>query len=187
MDILTPKEVGAGNDIMSSVKAIQYYSDVLLYGESTSDLTRGLPIKPTGKNEFIRTGQKCSNGQDMYVYVKGIPESKGGLPMKGLVPGFLQDARYAFDVNALLDTMTNNAYPECKEVEMPVGAVGSKSTEKRWVESARISKKKYDCTICKSDCDKSCAFENFTDKTPVTATAITLCILVASYFLFCKK
>jgi hypothetical protein len=165
--------------------------------QTLCELTKDLPIKPSGKNEFIRSGQTCSNGADMYVYIQGVPTTKGGLPMNGLVPGFLLDSYQAFNVNALIDTMTNNAYPECKQAELPIGMAGSREKEKRWIESRRISKQRYDCTpktfaadgtpIKPAPVDPSCAFvENFTNKTPVAATAITLCILTASYFLFCK-
>ena len=114
-----PNEIGvrAGNnlnDVMDAVKGVAYYADMIGYGEASNFLTRSMGSKPfpMGVNYFVKTGSKCSNGADMWVYVNGVPKGDAlgqraqtamknlGLPaLRGLAPGILEDAQAALNVD----------------------------------------------------------------------------------------
>ena len=116
-NLALPGQVGvrSGDDLQSvtdSVKAIGYYVDMIGFGEASSGLSRGVGPgggpRPLGVRTWMKTGLKCSNGADMWMYLDGIPTgnalgktiSKGlvsaGLPgMRGLAPGILEDAQSA--------------------------------------------------------------------------------------------
>jgi hypothetical protein len=137
--LLTPPDVGVTtgdglSDVMNAVKGVAFYSDMIGFGQSSSSMTAGMPLKPLGINYFANTGQTCSNGADMYQYVQGIPQGTAlgsrvstalaqmGLPaLKGLAPGMMEDAESALDPSPLLNAMLGSGYPQCKQVTQQVG------------------------------------------------------------------
>jgi hypothetical protein len=93
-----------------------------------------MPLTPLGVNYFIKTGQKCPNGEPMYSYIQGIPKgdalgkrvrnamASSGLPaLKGLGPGIIEDAKDALDPTPILNAAFGTGYPDCVQVELPVG------------------------------------------------------------------
>lgn len=137
--LLLPGQVGVRdgnsmNDVMDSVKAVGYYVDMIGFGESSSPLSRDLPVKPIGINYWMPTGMKCSNGADMWVYNEGIPKGdalgkrvadglrSAGLPgMRGLAPGMIEDAKVALNPVPMLQAVFGSGYPQCKLESQPVG------------------------------------------------------------------
>jgi hypothetical protein len=137
--LLRPAQIGVRvgdnlGDVMNAVKGVAFYTDTIGFGESSTPFTKGMPLKPLGINYFIKTGQKCSNGADMYSYIEGIPKGdalgknmqkamkESGLPaLRGLAPGIMEDAKYALDPTPLMDALFSSGYPQCKLVEQQVG------------------------------------------------------------------
>jgi hypothetical protein len=122
------------SDVINAVKGVAFYSDMIGFGQSSSSMTAGMPLKPLGINYFANTGQTCSNGANMYQYVQGIPQgtalgsrvsttlARMGLPaLKGLAPGMMEDAEAALDPSPLLNAMLGSGYPQCKQVNLQVG------------------------------------------------------------------
>jgi hypothetical protein len=126
---------GSFGGIMRAVAGVNYYSDAVGFGEATGlAKANGLGQLPMGIRYFIKTGQQCSNGADMYEYVDLIPKGdlvgkrigdelrKTGLPrLKGLAPGILEDARDALNPLPLLQAAAGTGYPKCKKVTRQVG------------------------------------------------------------------
>lgn len=126
---------GSFGGIMRAVAGVNYYSDVVGFGEATGlAKMQGLGQLPMGIRYFIKTGQQCSNGADMYEYVDLIPKGdligkrigdelrKTGLPpLQGLAPGILEDARDALNPLPLLQAAAGTGYPKCKKVTRQVG------------------------------------------------------------------
>lgn len=141
-EIATPADLGIQRDgsfdaISRAVAGINYYSDVVGFGEATQ-LAKGAGMnqQPLGLRFFLKTGQVCSNGANMYEYVDTIPKGgnigprtekelkKMGLAnMRGLAPGVLEDSISALDPTGLLNAVTGSGYPKCKKVTQPVGDV----------------------------------------------------------------
>jgi hypothetical protein len=137
--MLTPPQIGVkvGNsmdDVINAVKGVGFYSDQIGFGSPSTGLTDGMPLKPLGVNYFIKTGQRCSNGADMWYYMKGIPEGDAlgtkikdvmaemGLPpLQGLAPGMIEDAENALNPGPLINSLFGSGYPQCKQVTLPVG------------------------------------------------------------------
>lgn len=152
-----PGQVGVrdgGNlsDVVDAVKGAAYYIDMIGFGESSSPLTRGMPVKPLGVNTWMRTGQKCSNGADMWMYVEGIPKGdalgkrvqdglrSAGLPgMRGLAPGILEDAKGALDPFPVMSAVFGSGFPLCRLESKPVGDqdgnIQNKATGNYYVEN----------------------------------------------------
>ena len=139
------------SDVTNAVKGVAYYSDLIGFGESSNNLTRGMDFQHFGVNYFMRTGAKCSNGAEMWMYVETIPKGdvlgerikKGlessGLPaMRGLAPGMLEDVKGALDPRPVIGALFNGAYPSCRKVTQPVGdekgRVADPETGDLWVE-----------------------------------------------------
>ena len=137
-ELAAPSELGIGRDgsfdgIMRAVGGINYYVDAIGFGESTM-IARdmGLNQKPLGVRYFMKTGQECSNGADMYEYINTVPpgltgrignEVKNalGVDMKGLAPGIVSDAVGALNPLPMLTAVIDGGYPQCKKVTLPVG------------------------------------------------------------------
>jgi hypothetical protein len=137
--MLTPPQIGVkvGNkmsDVVQAVKGVGFYSDQIGFGAPSTRLTRGMPLKPLGVNYFIKTGAKCSNGAEMWQYMKGIPEGDAlGKrikqvmaemdlpPLQGLAPGMIEDAQNALNPSPLMNSLFGSGYPQCKQVTLPVG------------------------------------------------------------------
>lgn len=138
-DLKAPPDIGvtSGNnlsDVVNAVKGVAYYVDTIGFGQSSSDFTRDMNIKPLGVNYFLPTGQTCSNGAEMYQYIQGIPKGDAlgknvqdalrrmNLPgLRGLAPGMLEDSQEALNPMPLLGAVFGSGYPVCQEVELPVG------------------------------------------------------------------
>lgn len=164
-ELPTPAQLGvhAGDnlsDVINAVKGVAYYTDAIGFGESTTSFTRDMGLRPLGVNYFLPTGQKCSNGADMYQYMEGIPSGSAmgnrvkkamremGLPnLRGLAPGMLEDAQGALNPMPLMGAVFGSGYPVCQEVEYPVGdAYGNIMSKENqaWISaasSARISRR----------------------------------------------
>jgi hypothetical protein len=137
--LLGPAAIGvqAGDSLDSVIRAVKgvgYYTDTIGFGGSSNALTRGMDLRPLGINYFLNTGQKCSNGADMFQYFKGIPTGDAlgkkvsrdmaamGLPaLKGLAPGMVEDAKEALNPANLMNAMLGSGYPQCKKVREMVG------------------------------------------------------------------
>jgi hypothetical protein len=122
------------SDVTNAVKGVAYYADVIGFGESSNGLTRGMNFQHFGVNYFMKTGSKCSNGADMWMYIETIPKgdalgkrvqkglASAGLPaMRGLAPGMLEDVGSALDPRPVIGALFNGAYPSCRKVTLPVG------------------------------------------------------------------
>ena len=137
--LLSPPQIGVRvgdsmGDVVNAVKGVAFYTDAIGFGAPSSGLTQGMPLRPVGINYFMKTGQKCSNGADMYTYFEGIPRgdalgkrvqqamSEMGLPpLRGLAPGIMEDAKQALNPVPLLGTLFGSGYPQCKQVTYMVG------------------------------------------------------------------
>jgi hypothetical protein len=141
-ELASPRELGIGRDgsfdgIMRAVSGINYYSDVIGFGESTALAKQnGMAQDPLGIRYFLNTGQVCSNGQPMYEYVDTVPKGalvgkrvakelqEMGLPtMRGLAPGIMEDAANALNPIPLLDAAVRGGFPRCRQMTAPVGTV----------------------------------------------------------------
>jgi hypothetical protein len=82
----------------------------------------------------MRTGLKCSNGADMWMYNAGVPTGEAlgkrvkdglasaGLPgMRGLAPGILEDAQAALNPVPIVKALFGSGFPRCRLVEQEVG------------------------------------------------------------------
>ena len=140
-EIPMPQDIGvrSGGDfdaIQGALAGVSYYVDTIGFGGSSAiSKTLGAPDqKPIGLRYFMKTGMKCSNGQDMYDYVNSIPEGNAlgarigtaiegslGVGLKGLGPGMVEDAQNALNPMPILSAVVGNAFPRCKQVKYPVG------------------------------------------------------------------
>jgi hypothetical protein len=116
-----------------AVAGVNYYVDTIGFGNATG-LARanGLRQRPLGIRYFMKTGQKCSNGADMYEFIdtipKGLPGRVGdeiqrtlGVPFQGLAPGIMEDAVKALNPLPLFKSAMGTGYARCKKVSLPVG------------------------------------------------------------------
>lgn len=122
------------SSVIAAARGAAYYTDVIGFGQKSSDLSPNFPIAPLGVNYFIRTGLQCDNGADMWYYVEGIPTGtalgkrvqdglrSSGLPqLRGLAPGILEDAKDALNPMPVINAMLGSGYPKCEKVTLPVG------------------------------------------------------------------
>jgi hypothetical protein len=126
------------NDVIDSVKAVAYYVDMIGFGQASSGMSRGVGPgggpRPLGVNTWMRTGLKCSNGADMWMYNEGVPNgsalgervkdglASAGLPaMRGLAPGILEDAQAALNPVPIVKALFGSGFPRCSLVEKEVG------------------------------------------------------------------
>jgi hypothetical protein len=152
----TPAQIGVrvGNsmsDVVNAVKGVAFYTDMIGFGESSSALTSGMPLAPLGVNYFLKTGQKCSNGADMYTYFEGIPRGdvlgtrvqgamkEMGLPqLRGLAPGMMEDAKSALNPGPMLNALFGSGYPQCRLEKRQVGDLYGKvrdpTTGEAWID-----------------------------------------------------
>jgi hypothetical protein len=140
-EVPMPQDIGvhAGGDfdaIQGALAGVSYYVDTIGFGSASAvSKTLGAPDQqPLGLRYFMKTGMKCSNGQDMYDYVNSIPQGdalgarigtaiKGtlGVGLQGLGPGMVEDAKNALNPMPILNAVVGEAYPRCKQVRYPVG------------------------------------------------------------------
>jgi hypothetical protein len=137
--MMTPPQIGVkvGNsmgDVVQAVRGVGFYADQIGFGQPSTRLTRGMPLKPLGVNYFIKTGMTCSNGATMWHYMEGIPKGDAlgpkvqkamkemGLPeLRGLAPGMIEDVKNGLDPAPLINAMFGSGYPKCKQVTKQVG------------------------------------------------------------------
>ena len=153
--MMTPAQIGVQvgdsmGDVVQAVKGVGFYSDQIGFGAPSTRLTAGMPLKPLGVNYFIKTGMTCSNGAEMWNYMKGITEGDAlgkkvkmameqmGLPpLKGLAPDMIEDAENALNPSPLMNSLFGSGYPQCKQVTLQVGdAYGRTSdadTGENWI------------------------------------------------------
>jgi hypothetical protein len=153
--MLTPPQIGVEvgssmGSVINAVKGVGFYSDQIGFGAPSTALTNGMPLKPLGVNYFIKTGVKCSNGADMWQYMKGITEGNAlgektkrvmaemGLPpLKGLAPGMIEDAENALNPAPLMSALFGSGYPQCKQVTLQVGdsygRIADPDTGENWI------------------------------------------------------
>ena len=163
--LLTPAQIGVRvgdnlGDVMGAVKGVAFYADTIGFGGSSTAFTKDMPLKPLGINYFMKTGQQCSNGADMYSYFQGIPDGSAlgkkvqqsmkdmGLPsLRGLAPGMLEDAKAGLDPAPLMTALFGSGYPQCKQVTLQVGdAYGKIQADDgtQWIEDPQTAIKKGD-------------------------------------------
>jgi len=136
-ELKTPREIGvrSGGDvgaITDAVSAVNYYTDVIGFGQRTG--INQTNLSPMGIRFFMSTGSTCSNGATMYEYIDTTPKgnllgkrigqaiSEMGLPaMKGLAPGVLEDARDALNPMPIFSAAMGTGYPKCRQMTAPVG------------------------------------------------------------------
>ena len=136
-----PQEIGVRSggsfdDIQAALAGMSYYVDTIGFGsKSAISNTLGSPDQtPIGLRYFMKTGMKCSNGQDMYDYINSIPQGDAlgprignaiqetlGVGLKGLGPGMVEDSKTALNPMPILSAVIGEAYPRCKKVRYPVG------------------------------------------------------------------
>uniref|UniRef100_A0A6C0KP22 Uncharacterized protein n=1 Tax=viral metagenome TaxID=1070528 RepID=A0A6C0KP22_9ZZZZ len=137
--MMTPAQIGVEvgdsmGDVVQAVKGVGFYSDQIGFGAPSTRLTAGMPLRPLGVNYFMKTGMTCSNGAEMWHYMKGITEGDAlgrkvklameqmGLPpLKGLAPGMIEDAQNALNPTPLMNSLFGTGYPQCKQVSLQVG------------------------------------------------------------------
>ena len=160
--LLMPNQIGVGDgdsldSVIDAVKGVAYYTDTIGFGEATNALTKSMGEKPTplGVNYFMNTGQTCSNGATMYQYFEGIPTGNalGGkigkalaeqnMPLKGLVPGMIEDAESALNPMPLLNAMLGSGYPQCRLLTAQVGdmkgQIADPDTGTPWIEDPQTA------------------------------------------------
>lgn len=139
-EMLPPASIGVKrggdmDDVIGAVKGVIYYGDMMGFGESSSNFTRGMPgLKPLGVNYFVNSGLICSNGASMWEYVQTIPTGAAlgekikqalqnvGLPqLRGMAPGILEDAESALNPFPVINAVVGSGYPQCRLVRKKVG------------------------------------------------------------------
>jgi hypothetical protein len=140
-ELLMPHMIGVRDQgtmgaTIDAVKGVAYYVDMIGFGAPSNPLTRSMRNKPEplGINYFLKTGQKCSNGANMWMYVNGIPkgdalgertrfamEKVGMPPLKGLAPGIIEDTRDALNPKPFINSLFGSGYPECEQATFSVG------------------------------------------------------------------
>lgn len=161
-EIPAPSELGIRRDgsvggIMRAVGGINYYVDKIGFGHSTGFAKQmGMSQSPMGLRYFLKTGIKCSNGEDMYEYVNNVPtdfskpcepgdtacsavratigtrvpsavQAAVGVPFQGLAPGIMGDAVGALNPLPIMGAVAGKGvFPKCKKVELPVGSTDNR-------------------------------------------------------------
>jgi hypothetical protein len=140
-EIPTPDQIGVhpGGDfdaIIGAAAGVSYYVDTIGFGSASMvSQTLGAPNQsPIGLRYFMKSGMKCSNGNDMYEYVNSIPQGDAlgarignaiqntlGVGLKGLGPGMVEDAENALNPVPILSAVVGDAFPSCKQVTYPIG------------------------------------------------------------------
>jgi hypothetical protein len=155
-DELTPpsqigvRKGGSFGAIMGSMVGFNYYIDAIGFGESTGMAKNARKRnKALGIRYYMKTGQTCSNGADMYEYIDNIPkglpgrpgkevESALGVKLRGLAPGIMEDAAVALNPVRLFNAAIESPYSKCKKVSMPVGDEDGKMVswdgKEKWID-----------------------------------------------------
>jgi len=158
-EIKTPGDIGVNfgdgswGGIKGAIAGVDYYSDVIGYGETTGFAKgEGQTQTPMGLRFFTNSGATCSNGQDMYEYVDttphGLPGRLGdeiqntlGVHLRGLAPGMFEDAGKALNPAPMFNAVMNSGYARCRKVTLPVGDlqgnIQSQVTGEWWIDPSK--------------------------------------------------
>ncbi len=146
--IKTPSQLGSSTSgdsstITSNILALSDYVNVLLDGSSNAQTTGNLPL---GNRYFYNTGGTCTapdgTTQNRYIYINNRPDGKIPLipsdtPLKGLVPGILEDLSY-MNPTELLSAFDSST--DCQEITMDVYDINNvKSSQSYYVTNDDIS------------------------------------------------
>jgi hypothetical protein len=118
---------GTIGGISRSVGGIKYYVDAMAFGENSfSDVLGSIQDqRPLGIRYFIKTGQTCHNGADMYEYINTVPKGVKvpgfDLRLRGLGPGIMDDTIAGINPMPYFESAMGTAYAKCKKVTLPVG------------------------------------------------------------------
>jgi hypothetical protein len=141
-ELVLPGQIGVRDEgsldaTVDAVRGVAFYADMVGFGAPSNNFTRSMAVKPypLGVNYFIKTAQKCSNGETMYEYVEGIPKGDalgrrmqaalagmGYPPLKGMGPAMIEDVKDALNPKPIIRTLFGSAYPRCKQVSKRVGS-----------------------------------------------------------------
>ena len=136
--LTTPSEIGIERDgsfggVLKAASGVSYYVDAIGFGENTYFLRDQKPgQRPLDLRYFLKTGQVCSNGADMYEYNDTVPKGMGGRAgemvktvvganLRGLAPGILEDAVDGLNPLPMFNVVMASGYPQCKKSTLPVG------------------------------------------------------------------
>jgi hypothetical protein len=140
-ELVLPYQIGVRDEgsmdaTIDAIRGAAFYADMIGFGAPSNGFTREMAVKPypLGVNYFIKTSQKCSNGEPLYEYVEGIPkgnalgnrmrlalEGGGYPPLKGLGPAMIEDVKDALNPKPIVRTLFGSGYPRCKQVKRRVG------------------------------------------------------------------
>jgi hypothetical protein len=131
-ELPTPSEMGIGRSgtfdgVARSVGGIKYYVDAMAFGENSFSNVLGSihDQRPLGLRYFIKTGQTCDNGADMYEYINTVPTGVKvpgvDLRLRGLGPGIMDDTIAGINPMPYFETAMGTSYVKCKQVTLPVG------------------------------------------------------------------
>lgn len=141
-ELVIPSQIGVRDEgsmdaTIDAVKGAAFYADMIGFGAPSNQFTKNMAVKPypLGVNYFIKTAQKCSNGEVMYEYIEGIPkgdalgrkmkaalEGIGLPPLKGMGPAMVEDVKDALNPKPIIRALFGSAYPRCKQVSKRVGS-----------------------------------------------------------------
>ena len=141
-ELVIPSDVGVRNEgtlgaTVDAIKGVAFYADMIGFGAPSNKFTRSMALKPypLGVSYFLKTSQKCSNGELMYEYIEGIPKGDalgrrmqaalagmGYPPLKGLGPAMMEDVKDALNPQPAVRAIFGSAFPRCKQVTKRVGS-----------------------------------------------------------------
>jgi hypothetical protein len=139
-ELITPGDIGvyrggSPKAVYRAIRGVNYYMDSIAFGGPSTPFTNGMQFQHYGINYFLKTGQKCSNGADMWDYIELIPKGDAlgknvqrgmasigeGIQLKGLAPGIIEDAKNALNPAPLIKPLFGSGYAKCKKVTKRVG------------------------------------------------------------------
>lgn len=147
--IKSPSEMGSStkgdiSTINKNIAALEDYVNVLISGDSHAQTTKNHAL---GNSYFYSTGGTCTapdgTTQNRYIYINNRPDGKIPLipsttPLKGLVPGILEDLSY-MEPTELLSAFDSST--DCQEVTMAVYDINNvESNQSYYVNNDDIAK-----------------------------------------------
>ncbi len=127
------------SSVMQAASGVAYYIDMVGTGRQT-ELSAGKPVFPLGINYFYPTGLTCSNGAQMWKYIKGIPEGNN----RGIAAGMIDDATEALNPSPLVRAAIGNVYADCVQETQRIGDFNGKTRApdgKDWFPGQKIDMK----------------------------------------------
>jgi len=141
-DLMKMSDYGSWNQIKKNVNGLESYFTVLLEGGGNASKVKSSALNGgLGNRYFLKTGQKCSNKKDRYIYIDHVPTKRtsqasvGFGNNVGLIPGITNNAISAIDpigmASAFMDTSPTK---ECIEVDLStVDQHGTSGSSKQWI------------------------------------------------------